>query len=61
MSTTAIIILVLFGITGAVGWVSNIVQIVTTTPFDLSFLMVIKLIGIFVPPLGAAMGIVGFL
>ncbi len=60
MNTTTAIILVLLGITGIAGWVSNIVQIAMTTPFDLSFLTVIKLIGIFIPPLGAVIGLVGF-
>lgn len=48
------IIVVLFT---AIGWVSNIYQIVSGS-YALEYLIV-KIIGIFLPPLGAVLGYVG--
>lgn len=44
----------------AIGWVANIFQVATTDNLELSGITIIKVIGIFVPPLGAVMGWVGF-
>lgn len=51
---------VMFWIALAVGWVANVIQIAITSNFELSGITIIKVIGIFVPPLGSVMGWVGF-
>lgn len=43
-----------------IGWVANIIQIATADPFVFSGLMITKIIGIFLAPLGAILGIIGF-
>jgi hypothetical protein len=47
----------------AVGWIANIIQIVTNLPPTLAEttgVMMVKIVGVFVAPLGAIMGFVGF-
>lgn len=50
---------VLLWIAGFGGWVANIVQIVGMIYDPLSTMLVLKIVGIFVVPLGSILGIVG--
>ena len=50
------IIVAVVGIAGAVGWIWNIVKFVHTCCAPIDGMLVVRGIGIFVPPLGAVMG-----
>ncbi len=43
-----------------IGWISNIIQVIGIDNISDSTLGIVKLIGIFVPPLGAVLGVVGW-
>jgi hypothetical protein len=51
---------ILFWIVCVVGWIGNVVQIVARIHDEITVLMILKIVGIFVPPLGSIMGWVGF-
>ena len=55
----AMIMYLIVVIFGAIGWIGNIVQIAIADNFELSGVMILKIVGIFAPPLGAVMGWVG--
>ena len=57
LAAVAVVLSIFIGF--VVGWIANIVQIANTEPFVWSFLMIIKIIGIFMAPLGAVMGLIG--
>jgi hypothetical protein len=44
----------------AVGWVSNIVQIINIDNLELTTIVIVKFIGIIMVPLGAVMGVIGW-
>jgi hypothetical protein len=48
--------IILIWLAGIVGWVLNIISIATGTFTPLTPLMVLRLIGIFVAPLGSVLG-----
>lgn len=53
----------IYVILAATGWIANIVQIIVNLPpsiGDITIMLVIKIIGIFVAPLGVILGFVGF-
>lgn len=53
----------IYFILAATGWIANIVQIIINLPpsiGDITIMLAIKIIGIFVAPLGVIMGFVGF-
>ena len=50
------ILITLVGILGIIGWVMNIVKIVETELVPMTTIFVIRVVGIFVPPLGAVLG-----
>ena len=54
--------LVATGFIAAIGWFGNFVQVVLAALADSPFgaLLVVKIAGIFVPPLGSIMGLIGF-
>ena len=43
-------------VAGVVGWCMNIYQLVTLDEFSLTGVVIVKIIGIFIAPLGAIMG-----
>lgn len=51
-------IIVLVALAGVAGWVMNIVDIVQSDFSPLTTLLVLRFIGVFVPPLGAVLGYV---
>jgi len=44
------------GLAGVVGWVMNIVDIVNSDFSSITGMLVVRIIGVFVPPLGAVLG-----
>lgn len=58
MKTIGIAYLIVIGISiaGCVGWVMNIVTVVHTCCAPVTGMLVVRVIGIFVPPLGAVIG-----
>jgi len=52
---TELIILVIF-LVGSIGWVMNIVSLAHSSFEPLTGMVVLRVIGIFVPPLGAVLG-----
>lgn len=44
---------------GVVGWVANIVQIVSMIADPVTGLLIIKCVGVFLAPLGSVLGIIG--
>ena len=50
------ILITLVGILGIIGWVMNIVKIVGAELVPITTIFVIRVVGIFVPPLGAVLG-----
>ena len=55
----AIIGIVVVWLIGIVGWVANIVQVVSMWSPDVTAMLVLKIVGIFVAPLGSVLGIIG--
>ena len=53
-----LIALVVVVIAGIGGWIANIVQLVNASFDPLTGLVVLRVIGIFIPPLGAVLGYV---
>ncbi|MGL5583265.1 MAG: hypothetical protein ACRDCE_20255 [Cetobacterium sp.] len=53
--------MVVVWVLGLCGWILNVCQIVIAalSGFELNLLMVIKIVGVFAPPLGGIMGIAG--
>ncbi len=49
------LLIVLFVVAGGVGWIWNIVKI-ASSDFALTGMMVLRVVGIFIAPLGAIMG-----
>ena len=52
----ATLAIVLIWLAGIVGWVMNIITIVGTPEFEFTGLLVGRVIGVFVAPLGAILG-----
>lgn len=55
--------MILYVIIAGIGWIANIIQIVTNLPPTLAEttgVMMVKIVGVFIAPLGSIMGIVGF-
>jgi hypothetical protein len=48
-------------IAAAIGWIANVVQIVHLAGGPVTTLFIVKIVGVFAPPLGAIMGWVGIL
>lgn len=44
------------GLAGVVGWVMNIVDIVNSDLSKITGMLVVRIIGVFIPPLGAVLG-----
>lgn len=53
------LIVLTVGIGGAVGWVKNIIKIAGSSFQPLLPLVVIRIIGVFIVPLGAVLGYIG--
>jgi len=51
--------IVVIWIIGIIGWVANIVQIVSIWSPDITAMLVLKIVGIFIAPLGSVLGIIG--
>ena len=51
--------IVVIWIIGIIGLVANIVQIVSMWSPDITAMLVLKIIGIFIAPLGSILGIIG--
>jgi hypothetical protein len=52
-----------FWITAAIGYIANIIQIIIFA-FDgeaLSLMVILKIVGVFIAPIGSLMGLVGFI
>jgi hypothetical protein len=49
-------IYLIVGLAGVVGWVMNIVDIANSDFDNITGMLVIRVIGVFVPPLGAVLG-----
>jgi hypothetical protein len=56
--TTIELIVSILVVAGVVGWVSNIVMIANTEPFIFTSVMILRLVGILVFPLGCVMGFI---
>jgi hypothetical protein len=54
----AALIFVIVWLAGIVGWILNIVEIISHFSVLLNGLMVVRIIGVFVAPLGAILGYV---
>ena len=52
----ATLTIVLIWLAGIVGWVMNIITIVGTPEFEFTGLLVGRVIGVFIAPLGAVLG-----
>jgi hypothetical protein len=52
------LIFVILWIVGAYGWVSNIIKLADTVNDTVTGLVIVRAIGIIVPPLGAVMGFI---
>jgi hypothetical protein len=51
-----LLIYVALGIAGAVGWVMNLVDIANSSFSDITGMLVLRIIGVFIVPLGAVLG-----
>ena len=49
-------VIVLIAVFGVGGWIANIVKLVSMTLDPITALVIVRAIGIFVPPLGAVLG-----
>ena len=52
------LILVLVWIVGICGWISNVIMLIYCSLNPLTILPILRIIGIFVPPLGAVLGFI---
>jgi hypothetical protein len=54
----AVVVGLIIVVVGACGWVANIVKLIGMDMEPLTPLLIVRAIGIFIPPLGAVMGFV---
>jgi len=50
------LIIILLFFAGLYGWIMNIVSIINSDLIPLTTLLVVRVIGIFIPPIGAVLG-----
>ena len=59
--TSVELLVAIFGVLGLAGWISNIVQLVGAGPLgSWGGVEILKVIGIFLAPLGSVMGVIGW-
>lgn len=50
------LVIALIGLAGVVGWIMNIIDIANSEFTPITTMLVLRFIGVFVPPLGAVLG-----